>query len=71
MADKAKMLKRHLDSLLSYFRHPITNAVSEGFNSRIQSIKSAARGFRNFENYRTRILFYCGKLDLTPAISTH
>jgi len=71
MADKAKMLKRHLDSLLSYFRHRITNAVSEGFNSRIQSIKSAARGFRNFDNYRTRILFYCGKLDLKPPISTH
>jgi transposase len=68
---KAKMLKRHLDALLSYFRHPITNAVSEGFNSRIQSIKSAARGFRNFDNYRTRILFYCGKLQLKPPIISH
>lgn len=66
--DKAKMLKRHLSRLLSYFRHRITNAASEGFNSRIQSIKSAARGFRNFENYRTRILFYCGKLDLRPDV---
>jgi len=63
---KAKMLKRHLPNLLSYFRERITNAISEGFNSRIQSIKSSARGFRDFENYRTRILFYCGKLDLTP-----
>jgi transposase len=69
--DKAKMLRRHLESLLSYFQHPITNAVSEGFNSRIQAIKSAARGFRNFENYRTRILFYCGKLDLKPDIISH
>jgi transposase len=68
MIDKAKMLKRHLSRLLSYFRHRITNAASEGFNSRIQSIKSAARGFRNFENYRTRILFYCGKLDLRPNL---
>lgn len=68
MIDKAKMLKRHLPQLLSYFRHRITNAASEGFNSRIQAIKSAARGFRNFENYRTRILFYCGKLKLTPNI---
>ena len=48
----------------------LTNATAEGFNSRVQSIKSAARGFRNFENYRTRILFYCGKLDLMP-IPTH
>jgi len=65
----AKMLKGHLDGLLSYFRHRVTNATAEGFNSRIQSIKSAARGFRNFENYRLRILFYCGKLDLMPKTS--
>jgi hypothetical protein len=29
----------------------------------------AARGFRNFANYRTRILFFCGKFDIRPAIS--
>ena len=67
----AKMLKRHLENILTYFRHRITNAMSEGFNSRIQSIKSQARGFRAFENYRTRILFYCGKLDLLPPEFTH
>ena len=62
----ARTLKAHLTNLLTYFVHPITNAITEGFNSRIQAIKSAARGFRNFENYRTRILFFCGKLDLMP-----
>jgi transposase len=61
-----KMLKRHLENILTYLRHPITNAVTEGLNSKIQMIKSNARGFRNFENYRTRILFFCGKLDLYP-----
>jgi transposase len=45
--------------------------MSEGFNSRIQAIKSAARGFRAFDNYRTRILFYCGKLDLVPDGAGH
>lgn len=67
----AKMLKRHVKNILTYFRHPITNAMSEGFNSRIQSIKSQARGFRAFRNYRTRILFYCGKLNLLPNEITH
>ena len=67
----AKMLKRHLENILTYFRHRITNAMSEGFNSRIQSIKSHARGFRAFENFRTRILFYCGKLNLLPDEFTH
>jgi transposase len=66
MARVAKMLKRRLQGLLNYFRHRITNAASEGFNSVIQSLRYAARGFRNFENYRARILFFCGKLDLKP-----
>lgn len=66
-----KMLKRYLDGLLSYFRHGITNAKSEGFNSRIQAVKSQARGFRAFENYHTRILFYCEKLNLFPKRDTH
>jgi len=62
----AQMLKRHLDNLLTYLKHHITNAVTEGLNSKIQSLKSAARGFRNFQNYRIRILFFCGKLNLYP-----
>lgn len=64
----AKMLKAHLGGLLSYFRHRITNSVSEGLNSKIQAIKASARGFRNFENYRIRILFFCGKLSLSPKL---
>jgi len=64
----ARMLGEHLDGLLNYFEHAITNAMSEGFNSRIQALKSAARGFRNFANYRTRILFFCGRLNLAPNL---
>lgn len=67
----AKMLKRHLENLLTYMRHPITNAAAEGFNSKIQNIKSSARGFRSFKNYRLRILFYCGKLDMLPDCASH
>lgn len=66
----AQTLANHLVGLLNYFDHRITNAVTEGFNSRIQAIKAAARGFRRFQNYRTRILFFCGKLDLAPAIAS-
>jgi transposase len=63
----ARTIKRHADTLLNYFAHPITNAVAEGLNSRIQQIKANARGFRAFAHYRTRILFFCDKLDLLPA----
>ena len=64
----AKTLHQHLTNLLTYFMHPITNAVSEGFNSRIQAIKADARGFRRFFNYRSRILFHCGKLNMLPVL---
>jgi len=64
----ARMLKAHLLGLLTYFQYPITNALTEGFNSKIQAIKADARGFRNFANYRVRILFHCGKLDLQPIV---
>jgi hypothetical protein len=46
----ARMLKCHLDRFQTWVASPISNGVAEGFNSRIQSIKSAARGFRLFEN---------------------
>ena len=65
------MLKTHLPGLMNYFNHYVTNALSEGFNSKILSIKSTARGFRSFKNYRLRILFCCGKLDLNPVIPSH
>jgi len=62
----ARTLKRHFAGLLTYLRHRITNAVTEGLNSKIQMLKSNARGFRNFEHYRISILFHCGKLALYP-----
>jgi transposase len=67
----AKMIHKRLENILSWFRHRISNAAAEGFNSIIQSLKSAARGFRSFTNYRTRILFFCGKLKLLPESVSH
>lgn len=69
MIDVARLLKRHLPGLLAYTRHRITNASAEGFNSKIQMIKSIARGFRSFPNYRAAILFHCGRLNLYPLVS--
>jgi hypothetical protein len=41
--------------------------VAEGINSKIQQVKSAARGFRNFENYRIAILFFLWKAGHVPT----
>jgi transposase len=35
----ARMIRGHLDNVLTYFDHRITNATSEGLNSKIQTIK--------------------------------
>jgi transposase len=63
----AQMLRRHLPNVLTYFRHRITNAMSESIAARIQAIKKLACGFRNRENFKTAIYFHCGGLDLYPA----
>jgi transposase len=63
----ARMLKSHFPEVLNYIAHRITNAASEGLNSIIQLIKANARGLPNFQNFRTRILFFCGKLDMLTA----
>ena len=62
----AETLKNHLHGLLTYFRNEITNAVTEVLNGSIQALKSTARGFCSLENYRTRILFFLGRLELRP-----
>jgi transposase len=62
----ARMLHRHLDGVLRYVKHPITNGVAEGLNSKIMSIKRKAGGFRNAQHFTTAIYFHCGGLDLYP-----
>jgi transposase len=62
----ARMIKNHIDGVMNYFLHPITNAVSEGLNSTIQLLKQRARGYRNFDNLRVAVLFHCGGLQLYP-----
>ncbi len=68
MRKVAKTFLCHLQKLLNDISvGHLTNALAEGFNSKIQAIKAAARGFRNFNNYRTSILFYCGRLPFTHS----
>lgn len=63
----AAMIKSHLSNVLTYFEHKITNATSEGLNSKIQTIKQRAYGFRNRDNFKRAIYFHCGGLSLYPT----
>jgi transposase len=63
----ARTINRHIENVMTYFDHRITNAVSEGLNSKIQTIKKMACGYRNRDNFKTAIFFHCGGLSLYPA----
>ena len=63
----AKSFKAHLDNILTYFTHRITNAALEGLNNRIAGLVKKAFGYRNRERFKTDILFHLGGLDLYPA----
>ncbi len=64
----AKTLKERFENVLSYVTHGITNATAEGLNSKIETIKRMASGFRNRQNYKTAIYFHCSGYDLYPAV---
>lgn len=66
MKKASRTVMNHFKGILNYFNHRITNAVSEGINSKIQSVKKMAYGYRNLENFKTAIYFHCGGLDLYP-----
>ena len=36
--------------------HPYSNGKIEGLNNQIKTLKKVAYGFRNFDNFRTRIM---------------
>jgi len=63
----ARTFHRHLQNVLTYFTHRVTNAVCEGVNSKIQTIIKMAYGFRNRDHLKTAIYFHCGGLDLYPG----
>ncbi len=62
----AKRLHRHQERILNYFRMRMTNAIAEGINNKIQTIKKKAYGFRNIERFINSIYFHCGGLDMHP-----
>jgi transposase len=66
MIEKARMIQRRFENIVTYLKHRITNAASESINSKIQWVKYTARGFRSKTNFVTAIYFHCGGLDLMP-----
>jgi len=67
MRKAAHTIKRHWKGVINAIIHKVSNACTEGLNSKIERIKRDAYGFRSKENFRTAILFHCGNLSMHPS----
>lgn len=48
-------LNKHKDQILNYFKYHITNAVVEGTNNKIKTLKRQAYGYRDMEYFKLRL----------------
>jgi transposase len=56
-----RTLKRWSTKITNYHLARMSNAPTEALNNLIKRIKRIGYGFRNFDNYRIRVLLYAGK----------
>ena len=63
-----RLLKKHWDNIVTYFRYHLSNALAEGINSRIQHLIQRSCGYRNRARFKRDVLFNYGGLDLYPEL---
>jgi transposase len=56
----ARTLRSWMESIIAMWRFSKSNGITEGFHNKMEMISRRAYGFRNFENYRLRVLTHCG-----------
>ncbi len=56
----AKTLTNWMEPIVAMWRFSKSNSITEGFHNKMETISRRAYGFRNFENYRLRVLTHCG-----------
>ena len=56
----AKTLTSWMEPIVAMWRFSKSNGITEGFHNKMEMISRRAYGFRNFENYRLRVLAHCG-----------
>nr|WP_269458315.1 transposase [Legionella waltersii] len=47
------------EEIVTMWRFSKSNGITEGFHRKMKLIQHRAYGFRNFENYRTRVRVLC------------
>lgn len=56
----ARTLTSWLEPIVAMWRFSKSNGITEGFHTKMEMMTRRAYGFRNFENYRLRVLTHCG-----------
>jgi transposase len=56
-----RTIRTWFDKICNYHVARVSNGPTEALNNLIKRIKRIGFGFRNFENYRIRVLLYAGK----------
>ncbi len=56
----ANTLISWLEPIVGMWRYSTSNGITEGFHTKMEMMSRRAFGFRNFENYRLRVLAHCG-----------
>src|SRR5436190_5600103 len=64
MLGAAKRIEEHLEGIMAYWSHRVTNAYMEGLNSVFSATKRKARGYRSVEYLLTMLYLVAGKLSL-------
>lgn len=66
----ARTVGRWQPQILAWHATGLTNGPTEAVNLLVKKIKRVGHGFRNFENYRLRLLLHCGvQWKTRPAAS--
>lgn len=65
----AEIFSTHWRGVINAMTGRLSNAMAERLNGKIQLLKAIGRGYRKFENFRSAILFFYGKLNLSPLNS--
>jgi len=58
-----RTLNRRRHGIYNFFRHRLSNAMSEGYNNVVKTVKKMAYGFRDTSYFCRKILRKCGGLE--------
>lgn len=59
----SKSIRQHFDGIVEHIRSRLTNGILEGINSKIQTLKRIAKGFRSIEHFKKMVFFIFGVIQ--------